>query len=184
MTRYISEPVSVDRGSVKSEMVDSLESAVPGLEVAPGTQLDYLLDTVASNSAADRQLFTEQLAEVFRYSGEKIDRIPIRTSVQAAGETTWVRSVTDTASRVVPAGTQIEIPGPDGERVTFQTVNDFTFAALDTTETGIDVIATIGGTYANGITGTAQPATTLAWLESVTITNTTSGGEDAEDVDE
>lgn len=165
-------------------MVDALETAAPGVEVAPATLLDYLLDTVASNSAADRQLFTETLADIFQYSGEKIDRIPIATAVQATGETTWVRSATDTASRLVPAGTQIEIPGADGVLVTFETVSDFTFAALDANETGIDVAAATGGTAGNGISGTAQPASTLSWLESVTITAPTSGGEDAEDVDD
>ena len=184
MTRYISTPISVDRGSVKAEMVDSLEASVPGLEVAAGTTLDYLLDVAASNSAADRQLFTEQLAEIFRYSGEKIDRIPIRTAVQATGETTWVRLSTDTGARTVPAGTQIEAPGADGELVTFELVTDLSFAALDLTETGVDVIATTGGVAGNGVTGVAQPASTLSWLESVTITAPTSGGEDAEDVDE
>jgi hypothetical protein len=99
VTTYISEPVPTDRGASKQLMVDSLETNVPGLSVDSGTMLDFLLDVVASANAEDRLLLTEQLAAIFRYSGEKIDRVAQNDAVSATGLSTWARTLQDALRR-------------------------------------------------------------------------------------
>lgn len=162
MTEYISEPVPTDRGASKQLMVDSLEGDVPGLSVKTGTFLDFLLDVVASENAQDRLLLTEQLAAIFRYSGEKIDRVPQNTAISATGTSTWTRTTADaTAARTVPAGTEITLTGSDGEPVAFQTSTSFTFVAPSTVS---------GVSVANPAVVTTSAAHGLASGQQVTIT--------------
>jgi hypothetical protein len=109
VTRYISQPVSVDRGSVRALMEATLVALYPGVEVEPGTLLDYLVDTFAGASAEDRQLLTEQLAIAFKYSGEKIDRVAQVDAIPATTTSTWTRTSADevaVGARTVLAGTE------------------------------------------------------------------------------
>jgi hypothetical protein len=165
VTRYISEPVAVDRGAVRTDMEDSLTSGVPGLEIPAGSVLDFLLDTFASNSAEDRELLTQQLAAIFRYSGEKIDRVAIREAVAATGVSTWTRSLTDAqaGTRTVDQATEINVTGLDGLPVAFQTTAPITFQASK---------AVSGVTVANPAVVTTSTAHGLATGQQVTISGT------------
>jgi hypothetical protein len=162
VTTYISEPVPTDRGASKQLMVDSLETNVPGLSVDSGTMLDFLLDVVASANAEDRLLLTEQLAAIFRYSGEKIDRVAQNAAVSATGLSTWTRTAADAliGTRTVPAGTEVTLPGPDGQPVSFLTAADFTFVAPRSVS---------GVSVANPAVVTTSAAHGLATGQQVTI---------------
>lgn len=130
MTRYVSEPVDADSASIRTIIEASLAAAIPGIQIPAGSLLDFLVDTFSNTSAQDRQLLTEVLAIIFRYSGEKIDRVPQRDPVAATGFTTWTRTAADAAAaRTVQLGTEITLDGLDGTPVAFQTTADFTFVA-------------------------------------------------------
>lgn len=171
-------------------MEDALAVQFGGAVTArPGTQLDFLMSTFAGISAQDRQLMTSVLASVFRYSGEKIDRVPIGQAVPASADSTFTRTAGDAAAnptRLVPAGFEITLPGADGALVSFVTVVDFSFTgSATTTATGaVALHASVAGTAGNGLLSGAQPAQMTAWWQSTVLTGATSGGEDAEDVDD
>jgi hypothetical protein len=189
MTRYIIEPIPVDRGAVRSVIDDEITTAIPGLEIPPGSALDVMVDTFAGASAEDRQLFTDVLAIIFRYSGEKIDKVTQNAAIAATGVSTWTRTSADevaVGARTVLAGTEISVTGLDGEPFYFQTDADFTFAdgVLTTSSGAVGLIATIAGEDGNGLQAGAQPSETLPWLDTITLTAPTSGGVDAEDDDD
>lgn len=181
MTQYISEPIAVDRASIKTAMQEAWETLEPGIDFAPGTPADFLLDVFAQMHAESLQTLTQMLAIAFRGSLEKVDRVFQRDPVQATADATLVRN--DSPERLVPAGTEFNVLGADGQPVAFQTVSDVTFAAADTSE-AVELIAVQGGTGGNGLSTVIGPALTSTWYVSLTITGTTSGGEDGETDDE
>ena len=183
MTIYISDPIAVDRASIKQEIIDAMQTSMPGLDAAPGTPADFLADIFAQFHAEALQTFTQQLAISFRYGFEKIDRIPQRTGVQATASGTLTRTASDTAIRIVDAGTEFNIEGADCTPVAFQTIADATFP-LSTATVAVDLIAVLPGTGGNGLTTVLSPAQALAWYASLTLTAATSGGEDPESDDE
>lgn len=181
MSRYVSDPIAVDRASIKAEMQDALEALQPGTDFSAGTSLDFVLDVFSQFHAENLQTFTQQLAISFRYGLEKIDRIIQRTATQATASATLVRTAADAAvgARTVTAGTQFNLLGTTGEPVPFELVTDVTFAAADASE-ACELIAVQGGTGGNGLSTVIGPATTVTWFQSLTATGSTSGGEDAE----
>lgn len=187
MTDYISTPVPQDRPAVRQVMDDELATQFSGAVVAaPGTLLDFQMDTFAGISAQDRQLMTSVLASVFKYSGEKIDRVPIGQAVPATADSTFTRTAADALAnptRLVAAGFEVTLPGVDGNPVSFVTTADFSFTgSATTTSTGaVGLIASAPGTAGNDLLSGAQPAQTTTWWESTVLTGATAGGEDAED---
>lgn len=177
ITRYISEPIPVDRASIKAEMVEAWETLDPGIDIAAGTPADFLLDVLSQFHAEALQTFTQQLAISNRYGLEKIDRVIQRDAVQATASATLTR--TDTDAKTVSAGTEFNLLGADGNPVAFALVNDAVFLAADQSE-AVELIAVQGGTGGNGLSTVIGPATTLSWFNTLVITGTTSGGEDGE----
>lgn len=181
MTTYISEPIPVDRASIKTQMQDAWTALDPGIDFAAGTPADFLLDVFAQMHAESLQTLTQMLEIAFRGSLEKVDRVFQRDAVQATTDATLTR--TDTAARTVPAGTEFNLQGADGNPVAFQLVNDAVFASLDTSE-AVELIAVQGGAGGNGLSVVLGPALTSTWYANLVVTGSTSGGEDGETDDE
>lgn len=181
MTTYLSEPVAVDQGAIKDEIVDALTARLPGLDVAPGTAWDYLTDAFASITAQDRQLLTDVLAIIFRYYGEKILRVAQRAATQATGLSTWTAS--DTLGHTIAAGTQITLAALDGSRVAFQTLADVTIPpGVPKAVTGVaatDIFTSTAHGYVadqpvsfSALTGGAGITTGIAYYILAPTTNT------------
>ena len=187
MTSYLSDPIPVDRASIRQQIDERALALMPDLDTtSPGTSYDFLADLFATFHAEQLSTLTQMLTIAFRGSLEKVDRITQRDAVQATATATLTRTAEDAATgeRVVSAGTEFNVQGADGQPVAFQLVNDETFTGTDDTITGVDVIAVLGGTGGNGLTVVLGPAQTVAWFDTLTLNGPTSGGEDAEDDDE
>lgn len=184
MTTYLSEPIPVDRGSIRAQIDERALALMPGLDTtSPGTAYDLFADSVTTLHAEALTTLTQMLAIAFRGSLEKVDRIIQRDAVQATATGTLTRTAADAAAgeRVIPAGTPFNLQGADGVPVEFQTVNDETFTGTDDELTDVDLIAAQGGTGGNGLSTVIGPAQTVSWYLSLTLDDPTSGGEDAED---
>lgn len=101
--------------------------------------------------------------------------VPFLAGAPAEAESTWTL-VDDGAAHTIPAGTTIQCGG-----VFFATVDDVSVTAHTTTVASVLVRAKDDGTAGNGQTGTAALVNSLAWVNTVTLTTTSSGGADEED---
>lgn len=185
MTVYLSDPVAVDRASIRSQIDARALELMPDLDTtSPGTTYDVLADVFASLHAESLQTMTQMLEIAFRGSLEKVDRIIQRDAVQATATATLTRTAADataTGTRVVAAGTEFNLQGSDGTPVAFQTVNDETFTGTDDELEDVDLIAVLGGTGGNGLSTVIGPAQTVSWYLALVLDAPASGGEDAED---
>lgn len=185
MTEYLSEPIAVDRASVRAQIDDAASALMPGLDVtSPLTAHDLFASAVSGLHAEALTTLTQMLAIAMRGSLEKVDRILQRAAVQATATGTLTRTAADAAAgaRTVAAGTEFNLQGATGEPVAFQTLADVTFAAADASEI-VELIAVLGGTGGNGISTVLGPAQTVAWYQSLVLAGPSAGGEDAEDDD-
>jgi hypothetical protein len=162
VTTYISEPVPTDRGAAKQLMVDSLETNVPGLVRRLRHDARLPAGCRRLREREDRLLLTEQLAAIFRYSGEKIDRVAQNAAVSATGLSTWTRTLADAAHRHPdgPGGHGGHAPRSGRPAVSFLTAASFTFVAPSTVS---------GVSVANPAVVTTSAAHGLATGQQVTI---------------
>jgi hypothetical protein len=187
VTTYLSDPIPVDRGSIRAQIDARALELLPSLDTtSPGTTYDVLADVFAGLHAEALTTLTQMLAIAFRGSMEKTDRTIQRDAVQATATGTLTRTAADAAAgeRIVDAGTEFNLQGADGNPVAFQTVNDETFTGTDDDITGVDLVAVLGGNGGNGLSTVLGPAQTVAWYQSLALGAATSGGEDGETDDE
>jgi hypothetical protein len=180
---YQPPKVEVDRDAIFQEIVTDLETAIPGLEVAPGTLLWVLVRAVAARHAEELELLVERAEGEYDAFGQKLIRLPREAATQASTTSTW--TATDTAGHTIDAGTQITLDDGAGNRVAFAVQNTVTIpGGSNSTATGaVTLVAVEAGSAATGLSLDPQPERTLSWLASITIVAPTTGGQDAEDED-
>lgn len=173
---YLDLPVEVDADVLKDEAVAALAAAIPGWEAAAGNLETILIEAISEMASEQATVAAQVPSAIFRAFGQKLVGIAPIDGVEAVGSTTW--TLTDALSHTIPAGTFITI----GD-VPFQTSAEVTVPVGSTSAT-VPIIATEPGTQANGLTGDATVVDTLAFIESVALIGTTSGGVNAETDDD
>lgn len=172
---YVSVPTTTDTDGIKQAALDVLTGA--GWTPEDGDPDVVIIEAVAPAAQNAIEVASSLLAAVFRKFGTDLAGIAYLNGVAAEATTTWAL-VDDGASHTIPSGTAILIGG-----VYFATVNDTAVLAHVTSATGVLVRAVDEGAAGNGFVGVAQLVNTLAWVSTVTLTSTSSGGQDAEDDD-
>lgn len=176
-TGYITYALEQDTSTLAQAAYDYIQSQIPGWEPSPGN-LDVLIIEALSQQAAELAEITATVPDsIFRYFGQSLLGIQPQDAVSASASATWV--MTDTNGYTIPAGTVVDVDG-----VAFETVNSFSIASGSDTQTLVAMSAVEPGVEANGLTGTASLVDPLAYVDSVTFTTVSSGGEDAETDDE
>jgi hypothetical protein len=127
LTVYLSDPIPVDRGSIRAQIDTRALALQPDLDTtSPGTSYDFLASIISGIHAEALQTLTQMLAIAFRGSLEKVDRIIQRDAVQAtATAPSPAQPATPTGASSPPAPSSTS--GRRRDPVEFQTVNDETF---------------------------------------------------------
>lgn len=184
MSDTIVLPVSTDPGDHYQIMVQRAVDLVPGIVIADGSRLALLFDAV-SQVTAGLSLDAAQVATaIVVYLGRTVFGVPPVDATPAVATATI--TATDAAGHTILAGTPLELTALDGSQLAFTVASDVTIAALDTT-TGVGevvLVAVDAGVAGNGAAGPAMPASTITWVNGVTIETATTGGADAETIDE
>lgn len=173
---YIDLPIETDADVMKDDAVASLQDAIPEYDPAAGNLETILLEVVAEMSAEQAEVASEVPSAVFRKFGAELVGLDPIDGVAAIGSTTW--TMTDTSGHVIPAGTFLSITG-----IAFQTSEEVTIGVGESTAT-IAIVAVDPGTDGNDLTGDVDLVDTLAFVDSVVLIGSTSGGVDAETDDE
>jgi hypothetical protein len=175
---YISVPVEVDPATLTAEKIALLQERIPGLIVELGHPVYFLLEASSLQDAENLQLFTEQTDALYVDYGTKVLRVPFLAATQATGTVTI--TATDTDGHEIPAGLELTLVRPDGEREGFVVRVGAEIPNGQDTIAGVEIIAVNPGAQATGLSADAQPEEQLDWLDTITVDAPTVGGQDAE----
>jgi hypothetical protein len=173
---FIEIPIETDPDVLKDEAVAYIQDRVPGWEAAAGNLETILIEAISEMAVEQAEVASQVPSAVFRAFGQRVVGLPPIEGVEAIGSTTW--TMTDTIGHVIPVGTQVTI-----NEVLFETSVEGTVAA-GSSSTVIPIVAVEPGENGNALTGDVEPVDTVAFLDSVVLIGTTSGGVDAETDDE
>jgi hypothetical protein len=180
--RYIQAAISVDQDALRAQTYARMQELVPGWEPSP-TNLDTLLLNLASMLAGDLRVIASDVPEaVFRYFGEEI--LLVAPKASTASSFTGTVTAVDDLGYVLPAATVFGVRKPDGDYAAFETTDDVTIAAGDTTG-AFTAVAVEEGSESNALsTSDVIVQDAVPWIVSVVGDSPTSGGSDGETTDE
>lgn len=177
MANYVNAPIPVDPDELEAQAYETIQAQFPDWEPAEGNLDVRIIKAFALICATIGEDATDANDTIFRYFGSELAGLPPLEASAATGETTWV--LIDTDGHTIPAGTVVGVD--NGERlIEFQTVSDTVIAPAADTATGVDVVAVEAGEDGNDLTGDATLIDQLDYVNTVTLTTTTSGGVDEE----
>jgi Baseplate J-like protein len=185
--KFITYPIETDSRVLMQQAFDLLQTRIPGWVPSEG-QLDVWMVEAFSSEAADiGTLATEVPKAIFRFFGNDLFAIPSVEASNAVVTTTWF--AVDSKGYTIEAGTQFGIRDSSGDLHAFVTLSDVAipFGSTQTTAGQITGVATIPGSQASelGTAGaTIELIDPLIWVDHITQTGPSSGGEDAESDDD
>lgn len=167
---------------IAQDAFDYIEAQIPGWVPAAGNLETILLEALAQEAAIERGIAGETATDVFRYFGQLVGIIP-NDGAQATGTSTW--TAIDDTGYTIPSGTQFTVDSAGGETLPFETVGDYLINPGSTSSTvgGVAIRAIDLGEVGNGLSGDGSLVDALAFVESITVVPSTSGGEDPEEDD-
>jgi hypothetical protein len=182
MSSYIPVPIDTEPVDIAGEAFDYLAQQVPGWQPSPGNLEAWLIEALAMIAGELRTLTGLVPDSIFAYLGSSILGLPPYPAIAATARTTW--TMVDASGYSINAGTVIGItPTASGVSYGFAVVDDVVVAAGQTVAAGVVCEALEAGSVASGLSGTVQVIDSLVFVQSVTLDNPTSGGQDAETTD-
>lgn len=178
---YLKLPIETNPDAIEEALYDLYSTAFPGWEPTAGDPLVWIAKWGAAQVTDLASLASDVSGEVFHDFGRLVVGLSPIEAAPALAEATFV--AVDDAGYTIPAGTQIEVATSGDEAVGFETVADATINPGSTTVTGVELRALVDGSEANGVTGVATSVDSFYWIDSITLTTTSSGGVDAENPD-
>jgi hypothetical protein len=169
---YIDLNIETDSEALKDEAVAYIEDALPGWTAAAGNLETILLEAIGEMAAEQAAVAAEMPAAVFRRFGQSIVGLDPIDGVEAVGTTTW--TMTDALGHTITAGTAVEIEGQ-----VFETTVETTIA-VGVSTASIPIEAVEKSAAGNDLSGDVTPVDTIAFVDSVALVGTTSGGIDPE----
>jgi Baseplate J-like protein len=176
---FIELPVETEPLEIALDAFAHIAGQVPGWEPAEGNLDTLLIEADAQETAVDRALLVEMSTEIFRYIGGVFGIDPLDPTA-ATVASTW--TMTDTAGHTIPAGTQVALEAPDGSTVGFRTTAGVTVAAGQsvTAVGGVTLEAVEEGAHTSGLSTVSELIDQLAFVQSIALVGTTTGGIDGE----
>lgn len=177
---YVRPEIETSADVITQDMYDLVSARVSGWQPSPASLDTAILEAAGREAAEERGLIADVMDEIYIAFGVSIVRFPMITATPATGVATFTfLAAAPTGGYLVPAGTQIAGTAPDASLVAFETTVDTTSATSATT-LDVPIQAVIAGTPGNGITGSAVMIDAVPFIDTVSITTTTSDALDAE----
>jgi hypothetical protein len=179
---YIPVPVETTPVDLAAEAFDYLQIKVPGWDPANGNLESWMIEALALIAGELRALTALVPDAIFGYYGATILGLPPYPAVPAVAVTTW--TAVDTVGYTVPSGTVIAVTPPASSNgFGFYLPTDLIIPPGTTVVHGVECHALEAGVAGSGLTGTVAVIDSLVFIQSVTLDQPTSGGQDAETTD-
>jgi hypothetical protein len=174
-------------GGLESSFVEILagmfadyQARMPGWRPNPGASEVVIMETVALRHGVRLDTDSQVLAAIFTYFGSSVASVPFKAATPATVDATVTISADFlTEEHTIPAGLRVSLEGPEEQPVFFEVLNEVPVAVGEETAS-VTLIAQEPGAGASGLSGTVTIVDPRAWIDGVTLTSETAGGEDAE----
>lgn len=174
---YITLDVDTDPDDLAELAFEYMQTLVPGWDPAIADAETWLIEAFARIASEVRDATGAVPAAIFRSFG-KLAGVPPIDAV--AAEAVVTITATDALGYTIPVDTQIGLRDDAGTLHAFTTVDEVTIDPGDTTATGVALVAALEGSEPNGANASAEMIDALAYVASVAVTSSPSGGTDAE----
>lgn len=166
--------------TAEQNIYDEIADAFPTWEYAAGSLEVFLAKPLSRLWAAVIALDATVGEEAFRRFGQAIVNVPPILAAPATASATL--TAIDSAGYTIPQGTQFSIAASGNETYGFETTSEVIIApgSTATAAGGLPLSALIPGEAANGLTADPVPVDALAFISTVDLVGTTSGGVDEE----
>jgi len=178
--------LTTDPDELAALAYDYLEAAFPGWNRSRGDAMTQLVAADARIAAQGNETASEMSYEALRWLALWVDGLA--PGLATSAQTTATVVAVDNLGYTVRDGDRFEIATSGDEGQVFVAVGDTTIAPLSTS-TGVGevvLIAETAGAAGSGLPedSDVEPVDALAWIESVTLEELTTGGVDAQTDDE
>lgn len=172
--------ITTDREQALDAFVAKMQELFPGWAAAEGDLLLWFAEWVADEYPDLANLAREMGELAFAQWGEQMFGIAPLAATSASAQTTW--TLTDTDGHTIEAGTQVQIADGD-DLYAFAVVEEVAVAAGSsvTSAGAVEIAAILTGEQANGLTEDPTLIDAIAFVDSIALVGSTSGGVDAED---
>lgn len=178
---YIGLGDETDPDTIFNDAVEYLQGYFPDWEASDSDLATIILRWASQEASVNRSMAAETAIDIFRYYGT-LAALPPQDETAATATTTW--TMIDDAGYTIDQGTVVQIAGPTGDAVFYQTVEDVTVLGGDTaTATGEVVIEAVEpGVAGNDLNGDVELVTILAHVSGIVLEEPTGGGQDPETI--
>lgn len=182
---YVRPPVAVDWETLATEALAYIADNIAQFRADDNHLETWLVYAIARQHAETRTQFSRVFDDIFRYYGESLVRLAPVDDAPATGDTTW--TMIDAAGYTIRAGTVVARRTAGDAGVAFRVVEDFVVPpGVQVTAAGaVGIEAIVPGADSNDLPpGPLELIDALAFVDTVELTQATSGGRDAETTDE
>jgi hypothetical protein len=174
---YIPPDVEVDQSEIAEQVFDNLAERVPGWEANDGNLETWLIEAWAEVASEIRALARDVPASIFLTYSQDVLGITPGLEVPATGTATF--TALDTAGYTLEAGIQFTLARSGDDLVAFEVTQQ---VSIDPGAQSVDadVNAVVPGADGNGLSGAGEMLDPVTWVQSVTVTEPTAEGADAE----
>lgn len=183
MPEYVSAPITTDVDLLEQEAYDYIAVRWPNWVPSESNFEAWLIGAVARMVAEARDVASDVPTSIFRYFGASIMGIPPIDATTSTVASTW--ALKDSLGHTIEAGTLVAINDLDGVPIAFEVVSDVIVpAASSSTAAGEVTLRSIeAGGDKSGLGGVGMVVPlidAIEWVNTVTLTGSTTGGVDAE----
>jgi hypothetical protein len=175
---YIAPEVEIDQGQIQEQVFNDLTVKAPGWQAHDGNLEVWLTEAWSESASEIRALARDVPATIFTTYGSDVLGIVPGLATAAIGNAIFTAK--DEAGYTLEAGTQFALPRSGDDLVAYAVDQNYVIPVGETSTPAVGFTAVLTGADGNGLIGAGEMLDPVVWVESVTVTEPTARGTDAE----
>jgi hypothetical protein len=176
---YTAPDVEADQDAITEQVFTALAERVPGWQAHDGNLETWLTEAWAESASEIRALCKDVPASIFMTYGENVLGIAPQLALPATGLATF--TAIDDQGYTLDASSTFGLNRAGDDVVAFQTTQAAEIPPDSTQAVDVPFAAIETGADGNGLAGDGQMLDPITWVQTVTVTDPTATGQDAED---
>lgn len=180
MTSFVDISLENTPDVLVQQIYDKIQTRFPGWQPSESNLETWMIAAFVEAVNDTRDLAADVPDEIFKQWGSVVMGLPPIAAAASSANATF--TAIDNAGYTISAGMQVGVAKTGDDIVAFQVVDDVAIPPASTSTAAGEVLleAVVEGTDANGLTGSAEMIDAVDFVDTATLTTTTSGGTDAE----
>jgi hypothetical protein len=178
---YITPDVVSDQEQIQEQVFNDLALKAPGWEAHDGNLEVWLTEAWSESASEIRALARDVPATIFTTYGNDVLGIAPGLALAAVGTATF--TAMDNKGYTLEAGTQFALPRSGDDLVAYAVDQEYVIPVGESQTPPVSFTAVLTGADGNGLIGEGEMLDPVVWVDTVTVTEPTSKGADAETPD-